>query len=352
MNDTEEKTRGYVYILEVKDIVLPVCKIGMTTRTPKERCAEINNSSTGDFIWEVAYQVAVNDCKKFESLVHNKLEPLRQKRREFFNINAEDAYNAVISIINSQSEIKEIIIDEMKVAQNPHSVEKTNKHIQMQGFRPIDLEYAELLQAFTSALNIKGRPFGQLNKPIFGISDGNEGVQWNIAVSTDTKIIRIGVNLEGMKYNHWPIAGFILSELQNPSIIKIKSKLTKPQEINIRFCRDAWQATSRPDIIEKFLGGREISFAELDFERWSLMLNEALGCLNKETNFRGRAKQLVTLENKPKNGEQVRLMEVSPHLIIWSPITLREDNIQNIKNKLDELQPVYDWITNCINTTP
>ena len=50
MSEKVEKTEGYVYILEVKDIVLPVCKIGMTTRTPNKRCAEINNSSTGDFI--------------------------------------------------------------------------------------------------------------------------------------------------------------------------------------------------------------------------------------------------------------------------------------------------------------
>lgn len=30
-----EKVSGYVYILEVADIDLPVCKIGMTTRDPR-----------------------------------------------------------------------------------------------------------------------------------------------------------------------------------------------------------------------------------------------------------------------------------------------------------------------------
>jgi hypothetical protein len=104
----EEKTEGYVYILEVKDIDLPVCKIGMTTRNPYERCAEINNSSTGDFVWAVAYHIAVDNCKNLESLVHSKLAPLRQRGREFFNINADDAIKALSSIIDSQSEIKKI----------------------------------------------------------------------------------------------------------------------------------------------------------------------------------------------------------------------------------------------------
>ncbi len=72
---------GFVYILEVSDIILPVCKIGMTTRNPQERCNEINNSSTGDFIWSVAYSIYVSDCQKLESLVHSKLKPLRQKTK-------------------------------------------------------------------------------------------------------------------------------------------------------------------------------------------------------------------------------------------------------------------------------
>ena len=45
-----------------------------------------------------------------------------------------------------------------------------------------------------SLLNVKGRPFGQLNKPHFGMSDGNRGVQWNLAVYADTGDIRLGVN--------------------------------------------------------------------------------------------------------------------------------------------------------------
>ena len=160
--DIKKDTEGYVYILEVKDIDLPVCKIGMTSRNPYDRCAEINNSSTGDFIWELAHMVAVDDCKKLESLVHKKLEPLRKKRREFFNINADTAYNALQSIMEYQSEIVKITIEQTKSA--IHVNPKTNKKKPKNKvtFRKVDSEYAELLQSFTSLFQIKGRPFGQL----------------------------------------------------------------------------------------------------------------------------------------------------------------------------------------------
>jgi len=342
MEDNNDKFKGYVYILEVKDIDLPVCKIGMTSRNPYDRCLEINNSSTGDFIWEVAHQVAVDNCKKLESLVHKKLEPLRQRKREFFNINAEVAFKALLSIIENQSEIKEIAIEETNAFQI--RAKKTSK--QKKAFSNKDSAYTELLHTFTSLLNIKGRTFGQLNRPVFGMSDGNEGVQWNIAVWTNKnkQNIQLGINLEGMKYNNWPIANFILSELEQSTIQKIKSTLKQPENIHIRFLRDAWQATSRPNIVEKYLGGQEWSFAETDSNRWRSILTEALDCLNKQKNYRGRAKQLVTYENKPKNGERIRNLPVTPHLLIWTAINLSGDITQNLNSGITQLKPVHEWV--------
>jgi len=343
MSEIKEKTKGYVYILEVKDIDLPVCKIGMTTRNPYERCDEINNSSTGDFIWAVAHHIAVDNCKKLESLVHSKLAPLRQKRREFFNINADDANTALISIFDNQTEIKKVNTDEIESTPNestPKNKRGKRKHI----FKRIDSEYTELLQVFASTLNVKGRPFGQLNKPRFGMSDGNDGVQWNLSVSTDAEDIRLGINLEGIKYRNWPISKFILSEIKNPRIMEVKAKLNNPDKISIRFSRDAWQVTARPFIVEKYLGGKEFTFSESNSSQWLTTLQDALGCLNKEANYCGRAKQKVTLENKPKKGEQVRIMEVSPHLTIWSHLSLSGNIQENIMSKIAELQPVYDWV--------
>ncbi len=343
MSEIKENNVGYVYILEVKDIDLPVCKIGMTIRKPSERCDEINKSSTGDFIWEVAYQIAVDNCRKLESLVHSKLSPLRQKRREFFNISAEKASVALNSILNSQKEIREIDNDEILLSQDDSSKMKKSKKSN-RTFNRIDYEYADLLLLFASVINVIGRPFGQLNKPGFGVSDGNEGVQWNIAVSTEKNIVRLGVNLEGKKYNNWPISTFIQSEVRNPIIEKVVNKLKSPENIYIRFSRDAWQATARPTIVERYLGGKELNFSEINLHHWKLILTEALGCLNSNSNYRGRAKQEVTLESKPKNGEQIRVMEVSPHLTIWTSISLDGNKRENIERKISELQPVYDWV--------
>ncbi|MGK0498451.1 MAG: hypothetical protein ACJAYG_000078 [Oceanicoccus sp.] len=349
MSATDEKARGFVYILEVKDIDLPVCKIGMTSRNPYQRCDEINNSSTGDFIWAVAHYMAVSECQKLESLVHSKLAPLRQKRREFFNINADDANTALVSIFDNQTEIKKINSDEL-VSVQEKSASKSKSTKKQDSFKHIDTEYAELLQLFSSVLNVKGKPFGQLSKPSFGMSDGNEGVQWNISVSTDTGAIKLGVNLEGMKYKGWPISTFIQSEMNNPQIEAVRSKLNNPESVVIRFARDAWQVTSRPTIVENSLGGKERSFTETSVDQWGEVLTEALGCLSREANYRGRAKQSVTLERKPKKGTQVRLMNVSPHLRIWSPLGLEGDLQENIKNKIEELQPVYDWVKKASHT--
>jgi len=265
VSEIEDKTRGYVYVMEVKDIDLPVCKIGRTTRSPYDRCNEINNSSTGDFIWAVAHYIAVDDCKTLESLVHTQLAPLRQKGREFFNINADVANTALISICDSQTEIKKVKAEEIAVTKEESS-SKRKKMKRKKAFKPIDSEYAELLQLFASVLNVKGSPFGQLNQPAFGMSDGKKGVQWNLAIHPDTGDIQLGVNLEGSgKTGKWLIAPFILSE---PSIEKLKTKTQNADNIFIRFSRDAWQGASRPNIKEKYLGGREFSLSEI----WSLII--------------------------------------------------------------------------------
>ena len=346
MNVNNIKSSGFVYILDVKDIDLPVCKIGMTSRNPYDRCSEINNSSTGDFIWEVAHQIAVDNCQKLETIIHKKLEPLRQKKREFFNINAEDAYKAIMSIIESQSEVK--MIDEKIILHNIKPV--VNKIItkNKRTFSRDDSEYAELLQSFTELLHIKGRPFGQLNKPVFGMSDGQEGVQWNIAVSNEVRNVRVGVNLEGKVYSNWPIATFILSELKNPTLIELKTKLKQTEKIFIRFTRDAWQATSRPDIVEKYFGGREFPLLEMQPKLWTSILKEALGCLDEKRMYRGRNEQTVTFAKKPRNGSQTRTLQVSPHLTIWTPINLSEDITTDLNIGISRLQPVHNWLNKVI----
>jgi hypothetical protein len=328
--------KGFVYILEVSDIILPVCKIGMTTRSPQKRCDEINNSSTGDFIWSVAYSIYVDDCQKLESLVHSKLKPLRQKRREFFNLNAEDGNKALLSIFESQSEINEIEYAKADTAQqNNKKRRKSLAHI-----RP---EQVEILQSFSSLLKIKGRPFGQTGRQAFGISDGKKGVQWNLSIYSDTNNIKLGVNLEGsQKTGLWLITPFILSELKNSTIEKLKADLnTNLNNIIFIFNRDAWQGAGRLNIVEKYLGGKKFSLSEINSELWQSILEEALTCLEENKRYKGRKKnQVVTL----KNGNRKVEKDISPHLTIQIEIANDENIISNLQEGIEKLKPVYDWV--------
>ncbi|MDK1895499.1 GIY-YIG nuclease family protein [Klebsiella sp. K4-172] len=334
------KLSGYVYILEVSDIYLPVCKIGMTTRDPISRCQEINKSSTGDFIWSVAYFIAVDDCKKFEKLIHNKLNPLRQKRREFFNLYADDAYKAVISIFESQEDVK--ITDELNSKDS--SIIKSNRKVKKNFLSRSDsVEYADMLQSFCDVLGVKGRAFGQLNKPFFGMSDGNEGVQWNISVNTKTKNVHIGVNLEGKIYKNWPISQLIKSELSAPRLLSVIEELETSDDIYLTFWRDAWQVASRPEIKEKYIGGRSFILNELNSDKWNCILSEAQECLDKESGYLRRSIQDVTIVKKD-GSNIVRAMQVSPHLTIWSPLIIKDNAQDSIRKKINQLTSIHFWM--------
>jgi hypothetical protein len=338
----EEKTQGFVYILEVKDIDLPVCKIGSTRRDPNVRCDEINKGSTGDFIWAMAHCVRVDDCRRLESLVQSKLSPMKQSRREFFNLGANEAWRALISILGSEPGINRVEYELVSEPSEP--ITQKMKNTSRGSSTRLHSEYTELFDAFTSVLKVAAQPFGQTSRSVFGVSDGNEGVQWNLAVEKDTGRVRLGVNLEGKKYTNWPIATFILSEKGGPQIMSVIAQLERPEDVYLRFVRDAWQATARPLIKEMYIGGAESSLREIDSNRWADILDEALECLNEDANFRGRAKQTVTLASKPKSGGQVRIMQVSPHLNIWTEVKPEGNLEQSLQRQVAALQPVYDWV--------
>lgn len=348
MAEVENCAAGNVYVLEVKGFDLPVCKIGRTKKDPEARCAEINNSSTGDFIWAVKHFVTVNDCEAFESLVHRELEPHRQRRREFFEITADEAFGHIRTMLARQTAIKEIAI----VTPAPEKAVKLKSrrggtsgggHVVKKG----DELYSRTLHSFLSRLQVKGgRPFGQWRSPGFGLSDGVGGVQWNIFVNREDQEIWLGVNLEGMAYRGWPIATFILSEIARPTLGLIKAKVGEPERIQLTFSRDAWQITARLSIAEQFISGRRYWLSEIDGELWRQLLTEARGCLDESRQFRARATQAVTLR---KTGEK-RTMPVSPHLTIRTRI---EADPRWYEDKLDaamdraiaELRPIHEWVS-------
>ncbi|MFN6971031.1 MAG: GIY-YIG nuclease family protein [Rheinheimera sp.] len=334
MENLDSRKVGYVYILEVKDIFLPVCKIGMTQRTPDIRCKEINKSSTGDFIWEVTNFVYVNDCIALETLLHEKLSPLKQKNREFFNLRPADAFEAIKSILSNQSLIVEV--SSLDNLAKTNDIKKTKKS-QTIPITSDDKNRTVLLHNFSIALGVKARPFGQLNHGSFGVSDGNEGTQWNLHIFPEAKQIRLGVNLEGMKYKNWPIAALIQSELKHPRLLDVVARTNTKANFYLSLRRDAWQVHARPTIKEQLIGGQEFALCELTSEKWQNMLLEALDCLDKEKNFMGRTLQTVTIKTTGK----CQTMQVSPHLTIWLAIS-EEDSIQE---KLTELKPIHEWMS-------
>lgn len=338
---------GNVYILVVKDLDLPVCKIGMTKKDPMVRCAEINKSSTGDFLWSVRYVLAVDDCVRFESLIHRTLERYRQNGRELFQLTADEAYKHAKTMLAQQSDIKEIPAPSIPPAT---LAERTRDNIR----RPIgmkrDEEYARILDSFESRLGVKGRPFGQVGKPDFGLSDGVDGVQWNIAIYRVSGEIDLGVNLEGMAYSGWPIATFIQSEMARPTLEEeIKAKIGKPDRIHLTLSRDAWQMSARRTIVEQHIGGRRHKLSEIDRALWLELLSEARECLDASKNFRGRSKQLVRV--RTATGETARMMDVSPHLTVQTKIDVdpKRDDQATLNLAVDraiaELRPIHDWVS-------
>ena len=69
---------------------------------------------------------------------------------------------------------------------------------------------------FRDVFQCRGRDCGSPSRGVLGISDGNEGVQWNAGYYPRDGAVWLGVNLEGMKYDSWPVARLIEREISRP----------------------------------------------------------------------------------------------------------------------------------------
>ncbi len=197
----------------------------------------------------------------------------------------------------------------------------------------------QAIKAFEQQFNIDARRFGNTHAPRKGASDNAQGVQWNIAVIKATNEIRLGVNLEGMKYQNWPISTFIQNELAQPSLMDVLVSIRQPEQVIVNFKRDAWQMASRPKIDEQQLVHSDTNLNSLTPDQWHEMLSEALTCLDKESDYRGRASQIVTKSTGKAE------MDVSPHLTIYSFLSYKENNIETaLAQAYQNLKPVYEWV--------
>ena len=105
-------------------------------------------------------------------------------------------------------------------------------------------EYRLLREAFVEVIRPANlQPFGSPARRELGLSDGNDGVQWNAGIEgkiTEPLTAWLGVNLEGKQYRDWPISLLIRRELKDPKLISLRADLRQPEEIVVHWWRDAW----------------------------------------------------------------------------------------------------------------
>ena len=153
---------------------------------------------------------------------------------------------------------------------------------------------------------------------VLGISNGNEGVQWNAGYG----FVWLGVNLEGMKYDDWLVARLIEREISRPLLLtRCRRQVARPDKVTVLWARDAWPYSARPRIKEANLASTPIALDRLDGQGWAEALRGARECLDPRKRHRGRRRVLVTLLLSKRHPWERRVeMYVSPHLKIGTPL--------------------------------
>lgn len=203
----------------------------------------------------------------------------------------------------------------------------------------------DLISAFGTECGIAvtdDNRFGSVSLGWLGICDGAEGVQWNTWLHRGENAAYVGVNLEGLKYDGWPIARFIEREFRHARLFEVIQQLTAPESIQMIFHRDAWRFASRPAIEERHIGLSGRALAEIDPDAWKRTLQEAYDCLDAEREYRHRGRQMVTT----KSGKVE--LSVSPHLQFRQRISDaaegQRDWLPRVKRAREALQPLYIFV--------
>jgi hypothetical protein len=196
-----------------------------------------------------------------------------------------------------------------------------------------------LQSAFSRVFGERKRPFGKRSTWIGGLSDANEGVQWNAGYDPRDGRRWLGVNLEGMQYSEWPIARLINRELRNATLPALVREVGGTDPMYVLWARDYWQATSRPKILEGEIAPTPLPLSRLTEDGWRHALEGALACLDRKRNWRGRAIQEVTLATTGRRLEG----SVSPHLTFVLPADERTSWLEFLGHAKARMQPFYDW---------
>ena len=91
----ENKNAGFIYIMRNASFEKNIFKIGLTTKTTKERAAQLSGTSVPDN-FNLLNEWKVKDCKMAEKKIHEILDRYRvNPRREFFKIDLQEASKVV-----------------------------------------------------------------------------------------------------------------------------------------------------------------------------------------------------------------------------------------------------------------
>ena len=211
-------------------------------------------------------------------------------------------------------------------------------------FMPVPTHHADALKScFRDVFGCRGREFGSRSRGVLGISDGNEGVQWNAGYYPVTARYWLGVNLVGMKYDDWPVARLSEREISGPLLLtRYRRKVARPDKVTVLWARDAWQYSARRRIKEANLAPTPIALDRLDGQGWADALRGARECLDPRRQHRGRRKVPVTLLPSKRHPWERRVeMDVSPHLKIRTP--LAENAFRAMWEGRDNLEALYEF---------
>jgi len=179
-----------------------------------------------------------------------------------------------------------------------------------------------------------------------GAHDGTRGVQWNVWLDYRDEAAFVGVNLEGMAYNDWPIARFLERELEAARLFAVRSEVEDPSAVQAIWHRDAWQISLRPVIAEKHIGVSLRRLTDIGPDAWRATLLEAYACLSSDKGHRGRARQVVTTE---RHG--TKEFDVSPHLQFRQQIQVNRsgDWRASLATAKKNLAPLHRWVAAAVS---
>ena len=175
---------------------------------------------------------------------------------------------------------------------------------------------------FRDIFQCPGRDFGSPSRGVLGISDGNEGVQWNAGYYPRDGAVWLGVNLEGMKYDDWPVARLIEREISRPILLtRYRPQVARPDKVTVLWSRDAWQYSARRAIKEADIAPTPVVLDRLDRPGLGGSTARREGVSGPpEATSRPQKVPVTLLPSKRYPWERQVEMDVSPHLKIRVPL--------------------------------